>query len=81
MKDLIEFMVKRLLTYADDFTLEEIEENGLITYKMGIHKEDMGRVIGKDGKIIKSIRTLLKVRGLREGKRVELQLLEPPEIS
>ncbi len=77
MKNLLEFIAKNILTYPDDVKIEEVDQNNTVLLKMNVHKEDMGKVIGKEGKIIKAIRALLKIRGLMEGKKVELQLIEP----
>lgn len=78
MKDLLFYIVKNLVTYPDDLKVEEEEQNNNVLLKLYVNKEDMGKVIGKEGKIIKAIRALLKVRAINEKKRVELQLVEPP---
>ncbi|MBI3980712.1 KH domain-containing protein [Candidatus Microgenomates bacterium] len=78
MKDLLLYIVKNLVTYPDDLKVEEEEQNNNVLLKLYVNKEDMGKVIGKEGKIIKAIRTLLKVRAINEKKRVDLQLVEPP---
>ncbi|MBI3384987.1 KH domain-containing protein [Candidatus Gottesmanbacteria bacterium] len=77
MKNLLEFIAKNILTNPDDVKIEEVDQNNTVLLKMNVSKEDMGKVIGKEGKIIKAIRALLKIRGLMEGKKVELQLIEP----
>lgn len=78
MKDLLLYIVKNLVTYPDDLKVEEEEQNSNVLLKLYVNKEDMGKIIGKEGKIIKAIRTLLKVRAINEKKRVDLQLVEPP---
>lgn len=78
MKDLLLYIVKNLVTYPDDLKVEEEEQNNNVLLKLYVNKEDMGKIIGKEGKIIKAIRALLKVRAINEKKRVELQLVEPP---
>lgn len=77
MKDLLEFIAKNILSYPEEVKIEEIVQNDNVLLKLNVNKEDMGKIIGKEGKIIKAIRALLKVRGLMEGKKVELQLIEP----
>ena len=77
MKDLLLYIVKNLVSYPDDLKVEEEEQNNNVLLKLYVNKDDMGKVIGKEGKIIKAVRTLLKVRAINEKKRVELQLVEP----
>jgi predicted RNA-binding protein YlqC (UPF0109 family) len=77
MKDLLEFIVKPMLLFPNEMKIEEIVEPNSMLLKLSINKEDMGKVIGKEGKIIKAIRTLLKVRGLLENQKIDLQLVEP----
>ena len=45
-----------------------------------MHQEDMGRVIGKEGKIIQALRTLMRVAAMKKGKRIRIELIEPEEI-
>jgi predicted RNA-binding protein YlqC (UPF0109 family) len=78
MKDLLEYIVKSIVSNPDDLKIEEEEQDNNVLLKLTVHKDDMGKVIGKEGKIIKAIRTLLKVRAINEQKRVDLQLVEPP---
>lgn len=77
MKDLAEFVVKNIVDHPNDIVIEEVSEPNSILLKLNCHKDDMGKIIGKEGKIIKAIRNLLKIRGLMEGKKIELQLIEP----
>ena len=57
--------------------VNEIEENGNVRIELKVAKEDMGRIIGKGGRVANSIRVLLRVAAAREGKRVTLDVLEP----
>lgn len=78
MKDLLSYILNNILDHPDDIRIEEVvDQNNDVIYKVHVHKEDMGKVIGKEGKIIKSIRTLLKTKGIVSGRKVDLQLVEP----
>lgn len=77
MKDLLEYILKNILEHPEEIKIEETEMNNNVLLKAYVHKEDMGRVIGKEGKIIKAIRTLLKTKGIIMGKKIDLQLAEP----
>lgn len=79
MKDFALWLIKAIVDHPNEVTIEETEQNGQIGLNVGVAKEDMGQVIGKSGKIIKSLRNLLRIRGIKEGKRISLNLLEENE--
>lgn len=76
MKEFLTLLVKALVDKPEMVSVEENEENGQIILKLNVAKEEMGKVIGKGGKIIKALRDLVKVKALKEGKKVYLQLVE-----
>lgn len=76
MKELVEYIVKSLVTNPDAVKVEESEENGEVQLLLTVDDKDMGMVIGKGGQTIKSIRKLLTVRAMAENVRVFLQLNE-----
>lgn len=76
MKALLEYIISFLVDNPKNIVIEEkTEENNksLLAY---IPKEEMGKVIGKKGKFIKAIRTLLRILEIKENSRVNFQLLE-----
>ena len=77
MKDLIEFIAKSLVTYPDQVEVREYGNGDHIRLELSVAAEDMGRVIGKSGKVANSIRTLLRVAAEREGKQATLDVVEP----
>ena len=76
MKDFLSWLIKAIVDNPEKVTVSETENNGQLTLKLNVAQEDMGKVIGKGGKIIKSIRSLLRVRAIKEGKSVNLELME-----
>ena len=77
MKDLIEYIARSLV---DDPTQVHLEQRGRgqnIHFELEVAKEDMGRVIGKNGRVANAMRTLLRVSAAREGKRVSLDIVDP----
>ena len=76
MKNLLEFIIKSLVDKPDEVKVDLSEKDGEIILTFSVNKEDMGKVIGKDGKIIKPIRTIIRARSIKEGKRVEINLEE-----
>lgn len=79
MKDLVEFVVKSLVDHPDQVEVTEIEQDNEILVELSVAGSDMGRVIGKRGRVINSIRTLTQVAAAKKGTRVSVELLEPDE--
>ena len=77
MKELIEFIAKSLVENPDAVTISEEEgEDGSILVKLAAAQEDMGRIIGKQGRTAKAMRTLLNAKATRENRRATLQIME-----
>ena len=77
MKELVEYIAKSLVENPSQVKVEEIEEGDHVRIQLTVAKEDMGRIIGKGGRVANSIRTLLRVAAAREGKRASLDVNEP----
>jgi predicted RNA-binding protein YlqC (UPF0109 family) len=75
MKQLLEFLVKGIAA-TDDFEIEEAESGGRTEYVIHANRDFVGRIIGKQGRTIKAIRNLLKVRATLEKKAVGLSVIE-----
>ncbi|MCC6260997.1 MAG: KH domain-containing protein [Anaerolineales bacterium] len=76
MKELIEYIAKALVEHPEEVSVKQSGGNR-VRIELSVAKDDMGRVIGKGGKVANSIRTLLKVAAEREGKRAILDVAEP----
>ncbi|MBM6618471.1 KH domain-containing protein [Bacillus suaedaesalsae] len=74
MKDLIETIVKPLVDYPDDVVITEVEDNNHISYKLSVHKEDVGKIIGKNGRVAKAIRTVIYAAATKSEKRIQLDI-------
>jgi predicted RNA-binding protein YlqC (UPF0109 family) len=75
LKELVEFMAKALVNNPDAVVVREIEGASATIYELNVAQEDMGRVIGKQGRVANAMRTLLRVAAVREGKRVTLEIV------
>lgn len=78
MKELVEYIVKALVTKPDQVEVEETNQHGSVELSLKVDPVDMGLIIGKGGQVIKSIRKLLTVRAMVENVRISLYLVEPP---
>ena len=74
MKELVEYIAKALVDDPSQVHVEEIVRGRQIIYKLSVAPEDMGRVIGKGGRIANAMRTLLRVAAVRQGKRAILEI-------
>ncbi len=76
MKDLVEYLIKSLVTKPEKVKITEEVDNEIINFQVKVDEEDMGMIIGRQGKIIKSIRALVRTRALVEKKKIQLSLDE-----
>ena len=76
MKELVEYIVKSLVDDPDAVSVTEVKGPGTTLLELSVAAPDMGRIIGKGGRIINSIRALLQVPAAKKGTRVTLELLE-----
>jgi hypothetical protein len=74
MKELFEFLVKKIVEHPEDIVIEEVEEEGQINLNFQANPEDVKIIIGKNGRTIKAIRELLKIKAIKEKKRINLNL-------
>jgi predicted RNA-binding protein YlqC (UPF0109 family) len=76
MKELIEYIAKALVEHPEEVSVKQNGGNRA-RIELSVAKEDMGRVIGKGGKVANSIRTLLRVAAEKQGKQATLDVSEP----
>lgn len=77
MKDLLIALIQSLVEKPDEVVLDErTEEDGTIVYSLRVAEGDIGRVIGKQGRIAKAIRSLLRAAANREDKKVKFEILD-----
>jgi predicted RNA-binding protein YlqC (UPF0109 family) len=74
MRELIEYMARAIVDNPDDVEVIEEEGEGHIIFRLTVAEEDMGRVIGKQGRIANAMRSLLKVAAIRRDERVVLEI-------
>jgi uncharacterized protein len=79
MKNLLEYLLIHLAQFPEDVVIEEMEDERGMTYLLHVNQEDMGRIIGKNGSVIESIRKIAKVRAVKEGIRAYIKLVDVEE--
>lgn len=75
-KELVEYMVKALVDHPENVEIKEIEGEKSTILELRVTKEDIGKVIGKHGRIARSIRTILNASATKTGKRIVLEILD-----
>lgn len=75
MQELIEFMAKGLVDSPDEVNVTIVEGEQAVVYELRVAQGDIGKVIGKEGRIAKSMRSLLKVASVHEQKRAILEII------
>jgi predicted RNA-binding protein YlqC (UPF0109 family) len=74
MKELVESIAKALVDHPDDVRVTEVENGPSLTLKLEVHADDMGKVIGKQGRIAKAIRSVVNAAGANQNKRIQLEI-------
>lgn len=75
MKELVEIIAKSLVDKPNEVKVNEVANEHSITLKLKVAPEDMGKVIGKQGRIAKAIRTVVKAAAIKEEKRVVVEIV------
>ncbi len=75
VKDLVEYIVKSLADEPDEVSLSEIEGGTSIVLELRVAPGDMGRMIGREGRTINAMRSLARVLGAKQGKKVTLEIV------
>lgn len=76
MKEMLEIIIKNLVANPDQVTITQNEKENVITFSVKVADSDMGKVIGKQGRIAKAIRTVAKAIATKENKKVNIEFVE-----
>lgn len=76
MKELIEMVTKQIVAHPEDVQLRVIEGDDEEQYELRVHEDDMGKVIGREGKTAKALRTILSAAAAKQEKHVSLSIIE-----
>lgn len=76
MKQILELIITNLVNNKEEVSIEETVTGNNIDFKVKVSKDDMGKVIGKQGRVAKSIRTVMKSVSAKEGKKVNIEFVD-----
>jgi len=75
MKDLLEYLAKSLVDKPDDVEVSQVEGERSVILELRVSPDDMGKVIGKQGRIAQALRTIVKAAAVKDGKRVMIEII------
>jgi predicted RNA-binding protein YlqC (UPF0109 family) len=76
VKDLLEFLARSLVDHPDQVRVEETESDDGVLLRLTVAKEDVGKVIGKQGRIARALRTVVKASAVKEGKQATVEIVD-----
>ncbi|MBU1326702.1 KH domain-containing protein [Patescibacteria group bacterium] len=76
MKETLLFILQRILDHPKDIRIEEIQEEGRTILSVSVHPEDMGKIIGKGGRIIRAVRDIVKLLAIKHKTYADVVLSE-----
>jgi predicted RNA-binding protein YlqC (UPF0109 family) len=77
MKELAEYLARSLVDHPDEVEIAETRHGSRVRLEMRVAKDDMGRVIGRNGRVANAMRALVRVAAERDGQQVTLDVMEP----
>lgn len=76
MKDILTFIISGIVDKSESVEITEEENQGIVNLVVKVDPQDMGKIIGKEGKVIKAIRNLMRIPGVLQGKKIYITLAE-----
>ena len=76
MRELLDYLARRLVDEPDAVRVEEVDEDGALLLRLHVAPDDVGKVIGRQGRIARALRTLVRAGGAHEGRRIVLEIVD-----
>ena len=76
MKKALEYIITQIVDESKEVEITEQEDNGMINFTISVAPSDMGKVIGKNGKVIRAIRNVVKISAIKQNKKINIALSE-----
>jgi uncharacterized protein len=76
VKELLEFLARSLVDYPEQVRVEEIESADGVVLRLTVAKDDVGKVIGKQGRIARAVRTVVKASAVKDGKQATVEIVD-----
>lgn len=76
MKNILDYIIRGIVDKEEDVEVTEEEIEGVVNFKVKVSPDEMGKVIGKEGKVIKAIRNVMRIPAVLQGKKIYITLAE-----
>ena len=76
MRELVEFLARRLVDKPDEVSVEEAHEDGALVLRLRVAPDEVGKVIGRQGRLARALRTIVRAGSVRAGRRVVLEIVD-----
>jgi predicted RNA-binding protein YlqC (UPF0109 family) len=76
VRELLDYLARRLVDEPDAVRVEEVEEDNVLVLRLHVAPDDVGKVIGRQGRIARALRTLVRAGGAHEGRRLVLEIVD-----
>jgi predicted RNA-binding protein YlqC (UPF0109 family) len=76
MAELLEYLARQLVDEPDEVRVERVDEDDTVVLRLHVAEEDLGKVIGRQGRIARALRTIVRAGSAREQRRVQLEIVD-----
>jgi uncharacterized protein len=76
MAELLEYLARQLVDEPDEVRVERVDEGDTVVLRLHVAQEDLGKVIGRQGRIARALRTIVRAGSAREQRRVQLEIVD-----
>jgi predicted RNA-binding protein YlqC (UPF0109 family) len=76
MAELLEYLARQLVDEPDEVRVERVDEDNTVVLRLHVAQEDLGKVIGRQGRIARALRTIVRAGSAREQRRVQLEIVD-----
>ena len=76
MKKALEYIISQIVDDPEKVIISEQEENGMINFSITVAPTDMGKIIGKNGKVIRAVRNVIKISAIKQNKKINVAIIE-----
>jgi predicted RNA-binding protein YlqC (UPF0109 family) len=75
VRELVEYLTKSLVDEPDEVSVEEVDAGRVTVYEVTVAEDDVGKIIGRQGKVIRAVRSVVKAAATRQGTRVDVDVI------